>query len=219
MPHPMPSRLQFPVEPYTVTGYSFGERVRRWGVWWATHLGDDVVLPAGTAVEVIGEGKVVLAQVFPGSAAHRSWGGLVVVGHSRNDQIPMTPPSHEATAGKVNGHSSLNDPAFAQGYGGQSQMTSVFYSLYGHVADLAVSGGETVHAGQRVGVIAAGNTPENGWWSTAHLHFAIYTGPWKGGALPGYWRPERWWRTRRSWWHAPQEFIASYNGASKLVNS
>lgn len=198
MSYPAPRRLQLPVEPYNAAGYAFGQRVRRFGVWWAVHLGDDAVAPAGTVVRAIGKGEVVFAKVLPGSVSHRSWGGLVVIGHSTS---PYALSSHEERG----------DPA-ADGVG------EVFYSLYGHLAKLSVAVGDTVSAGQEVGAVAEGNTPENGWWKTPHLHFGIYTGPWSDAALPGYWRPERWWRTKRRWWHDPREFIASYNRASKLVN-
>lgn len=87
-----------------------------------------------------------------------------------------------------------------------------FYSVYGHLTDLKVKKGEQVRAGQPVGVIAEGATPENGWWKTPHLHFAIYTGPWHNRVLPGYARPDDWLRfsprrTRVKWWHDPRKFI------------
>jgi murein DD-endopeptidase MepM/ murein hydrolase activator NlpD len=89
----------------------------------------------------------------------------------------------------------------------------VFYTLYGHLKNLKVMPGNTVVAGQVVGEVAEGSTPDNGWWSTAHVHFAVYTGPWREGALPGYWRPEQFWRTKLSWWHDPKYFIEEYNRA------
>jgi murein DD-endopeptidase MepM/ murein hydrolase activator NlpD len=85
-----------------------------------------------------------------------------------------------------------------------------FYSVYGHIRDLAVKAGEQVMAGQEVGRVAAGATPENGFWKIPHLHFAIYAGPWRNGILPGY---ARLWagRTKFSWWREPATFIAAYN--------
>ena len=85
-----------------------------------------------------------------------------------------------------------------------------FYSIYGHLKVLQVKSGEAVTGGQSLGEVAGSSTPENGWWKIAHLHFAIYTGPWQGQVLPGWWRPERFWRTRLSWWHAPRAFIEEY---------
>jgi murein DD-endopeptidase MepM/ murein hydrolase activator NlpD len=98
-----------------------------------------------------------------------------------------------------------------------------FYSLYGHMTDLTVKKGDRAQGGQALGVVAAGNTPENGWWKTPHLHFAIYTGPWKDTVLPGYFRPDDWLRlsprrTRLKWWHDPQEFIARRNKNLSLAS-
>jgi murein DD-endopeptidase MepM/ murein hydrolase activator NlpD len=183
----MSHSLQLPVEPYRLTpqGRRFGEKVSRKIVLWAVHLGDDIVLPPGHLVKAAGAGEVVLARIFPGSEVHRSWGGLIVLAHQhKKPQASMT-----------------ND------------QNGVFYTLYGHLANLQVNQGDTVVGGQGLGEVAPGPTAENGWWSTAHVHFAVYTGPWKDGALPGYWRPEQFWRTKLSWWHNPQNFIEEYNRA------
>ncbi|MBI4022427.1 MAG: M23 family metallopeptidase, partial [Candidatus Andersenbacteria bacterium] len=186
--YPVVNKLVLPVSDYRQSDASrrFGDKIRRRVVLWAVHLGDDVVAPAGTAVRAIGDGEVVFASTLPGSERHRSWGGLVVIGHFTS---PPALSSHEERGN------------FAGGGVGE-----VFYSLYGHLGELRVREGEVVGAGQQVGVVAAGKTPENGWWQTPHLHFAIYTGPLParrslgeggaGRALPGYWRPDDWllWR-------------------------
>jgi murein DD-endopeptidase MepM/ murein hydrolase activator NlpD len=85
-----------------------------------------------------------------------------------------------------------------------------FYSLYGHLKDLTVNVGDTVTTGQKVGVIAEGHSPQNGWWKLPHLHFAIYCGPWTDTVLPGY---KRFFdgRTKFSWWRSPVKFINDYN--------
>jgi len=85
-----------------------------------------------------------------------------------------------------------------------------FYSIYGHMRNLVVEVGDTVSGGDQLGVVADSYTPENGWWKVPHLHFAIYTGPWNGGLLPGYWRVEKFWRTKQSWWHNPSDFLDRY---------
>lgn len=85
-----------------------------------------------------------------------------------------------------------------------------FYSVYGHMKDLAVKVGQPIKAGQLLGHVAASYTPENGWWKVPHLHFAIYTGPWQNDILPGYKRPEER-QTKMQWWHDPQPFIERYN--------
>lgn len=185
----MPSSLRLPVQPYSSGGYHFGQRLSRRVFLWATHLGDDVLAEPGTPVCAIGEGEVVWSEMRLGSEEKRNWGGIVIVRHQSlvaSHQSPAT--SHEAH----------------------------FYSIYGHITNLKVSTGERVQPGQTLGIIALGSTPENGWWKTPHLHFAIYTGPWKNAVLPGYARPDDWLRlsprrTRRSWWHNPQEFIRHHN--------
>lgn len=174
MAYPAPTKLYLPIEPYTVSGYHFGERLRRWIILWATHLGDDVVQPAGKPVNAIGEGEVVWAETRAGNEHKRNWGGIIVIGHSHH------------------------------------QSGEEFYSVYGHLRDLTVTVGQTISAEQPLGVIAEGNTPENGWWKIPHLHFAIYQGPWRNEILPGYKRPEEW-RTKLAWWRDPQTFIADYN--------
>ncbi len=48
----------------------------------------------------------------------------------------------------------------------------VFYTLYGHLSDIALKIGDTVEAGQKISTV--GNIKENGGWST-HLHLQIIT--------------------------------------------
>ena len=87
-----------------------------------------------------------------------------------------------------------------------------FYSLYGHITDIAVKVGEKVQTGQKLGEVAPGLTPENGWWKIPHLHFAIYVGNWTGEILPGY---KRFFdgRTKMAWWRDPKSFIENANKA------
>lgn len=175
MHHPQPEKLLYPLEPYRVGGYRFGQRVRSRWILWTRHLGDDVVVAAGTPVKAIGEGEVVWAEIRPGSPERRNWGGVVIIGHS------------------------------------DKRDGSAFYSVYGHMTDLAVKVGERVMAARVVGRVAGSLTPENGFWKIPHLHFAIYTGPWRNGILPGYARPLAG-RTRFKWWCEPAAFIAAYSG-------
>lgn len=92
----------------------------------------------------------------------------------------------------------------------QDKNNKTFYSLYGHLRDLKIKKDDQVHAGQPIGLVAEGYTPENGWWKTPHLHFSIYTGPWENEILPGYNRIEEF-RTKTKWWRDPKQFITSYN--------
>ncbi len=85
-----------------------------------------------------------------------------------------------------------------------------FFSLYGHMTDITVKAGDEVGLGQPIGVIAGGQTPENGWWKLPHLHFSVYTGPWTNQVLPGYTRFFEG-RTKFRWWSRPRQFIEEYN--------
>jgi murein DD-endopeptidase MepM/ murein hydrolase activator NlpD len=167
------SSLILPVEPYEVSGYTFGQRVRSRKILWARHLGDDIVVSENTKVVCIGDGKVIWSEVRGGTKEKHNWGGVVIVEH-------------------VNPATGL-----------------LFYSIYGHLKDLTVAQGDDVSLGALIGVVAGGNTPENGYWKLAHLHFGIYTGPWMHKVLPGYARPFEG-RTKFSWWENPRPFIQSY---------
>lgn len=84
----------------------------------------------------------------------------------------------------------------------------VFYSLLAHLGEVYKRIGDRVELGEPLGFIGEGYTRENGFWE-AHLHFAIYTGPWKNQILPGYWKQgDR--TTRPEWWQIPSRFIAEY---------
>lgn len=181
--YPEPKQLSLPVKPYqTGALYAFRNRIRRYLILWATHLGDDVVAQANTPVVAIGDGEVVWAQLRPGEPKHRDWGGVVVLGHTN-------PQNHTS-----------------------------FFSVYGHLTDIAVTQGQEMKGGDQLGVVAPALTAENGWWGHAHLHFAIYTGPWRDQILPGWARPEHVLmrgssrKTKIDWWHDPKVFIANYQG-------
>lgn len=89
-----------------------------------------------------------------------------------------------------------------------------FFTLYGHLTNLAVRRGQAVLPGQALGAVAAGSSPENGWWKRPHLHFGIYLGPWMDQILPGYARPFEG-RTKFSWWRDPLAFVNEYNQTHK----
>jgi len=85
----------------------------------------------------------------------------------------------------------------------------VFFSLYAHLGERHVLKGDSVELGDLIGFIGKSNTSENGWWKDSHLHFAIYTGPWNGKVLPGYYK-KRQHRTKLSDWKNPSDFIENY---------
>ena len=90
-----------------------------------------------------------------------------------------------------------------------SMAAKLFYSVYGHITGITVHADEVVEKGKLLGTVAAGNTPENGYWKLAHLHFGIYTGPWMKKVLQGYARPFEG-RTKFRWWQDPSLFIEQY---------
>jgi len=89
------------------------------------------------------------------------------------------------------------------------QTRVVFFSLYAHLGERTVQKGKLVTLGQKIGVVGASNTPENGQWKEAHLHFGIYTGPWRGKVLPGYWKKGSR-RTQLKYWQNSSAFIKNY---------
>ncbi len=86
----------------------------------------------------------------------------------------------------------------------------VFFSLYAHLQKRFVKKGDSLKLNQIIGTVGKSNSPENGYWKEAHLHFAIYTGKWNGLVLPGYWK-EGDFRTKLSDWKNPIKFISSFN--------
>jgi murein DD-endopeptidase MepM/ murein hydrolase activator NlpD len=89
-----------------------------------------------------------------------------------------------------------------------------FYSLYAHLGTSFKRIGEKVECGEPLGFVGEANTPENGYWP-AHLHFAIYTGPWQDEVLPGYWK-EGDDRTKPEWWHVPSEYLKNYENVKRI---
>ncbi|MFC1609130.1 M23 family metallopeptidase [Patescibacteria group bacterium] len=85
----------------------------------------------------------------------------------------------------------------------------VFFSLYGHMDKFFVKKGDRVELGQKIGLVGKSNTPENGFWKTEHLHFAIFVGQWNRKVLPGYFKKGQK-RTKLKWWKGPSIFIKNY---------
>lgn len=87
-----------------------------------------------------------------------------------------------------------------------------FFSVYGHLGECQTAVGERVTAHTVLGPVGEGRTPANGYWPQPHLHFAIYTGPWEGKVLPGYFKAEEH-RTKAEYWLPPSEFVRKYPGS------
>jgi murein DD-endopeptidase MepM/ murein hydrolase activator NlpD len=166
-------QVQFPIEHYQVNGLPFGKRSVLEGVLWGIHLGEDIMVPAGTDVRSMGRGTVVYAALHAGDKEKGNWGHIIIIRHRH--------PKRRQT----------------------------FYSLYGHLGTSYKRIGDKVDLGEPLGFVGEGFTADNGHWE-AHLHFAIYIGPWQKQVLPGYWKDGDK-RTRPEWWAVPSEFIANYN--------
>jgi murein DD-endopeptidase MepM/ murein hydrolase activator NlpD len=83
------------------------------------------------------------------------------------------------------------------------------YSLYGHLGERFKQVGDFVEKGEVIGTVGKENTPQNGWWE-AHLHFAIYEGPWEDLVLPGFFKKDQH-RTRLSYWRNPVRWLQRYS--------
>lgn len=73
--------LRFPLNNYVVNALGFGERGTYAGVDWGIHLGDDILVSAGTSVVAAGRGRVVYAALHPGTAEHGNWGNVMIIVH------------------------------------------------------------------------------------------------------------------------------------------
>lgn len=81
MAYPYARQLQYPINDYHVNGLKFGVHGVYDGVDWGEHLGEDVIIPAGTPVVSIGRGRVVYAALHPGNSAKGNWGNVIIVVH------------------------------------------------------------------------------------------------------------------------------------------
>jgi murein DD-endopeptidase MepM/ murein hydrolase activator NlpD len=175
----MSYRLSYPIKEFEVNGVPFGKRSVHNGELWGIHLGEDCIVPAGTDVFAIANGKVVYSALHAGDENKGNWGYITIIEH----------------------HSPL--------------VRKKFYSLYGHLGACYKRIGERVKQGEPIGFVGKDYTAENGYW-LAHLHFAIYTGPWKKQVLPGYWK-EGDLNTDPKYWRVPSEFVREHQRLAKDI--
>ena len=179
MSYRLTPRVNLPLKKYDSISSNMGAISTFDGKEWGMHLGVDFDVQAGTQVFAIGRGRVVYAAMHPGKLKED---GTI---EKRNwGGIVIIAHKHPL-------------------------IKKVFYSLYGHVGKCLVKKGDAVEEDTVVGVIAPAMTEANGLWETEHLHFAIYTGPFKGRVLPGYFRKENF-ATEIEHWKEPLEFIEKY---------
>jgi len=82
MAYPIAAKLVYPLKKYKLNGLGFKAKVTS-GRILGIHLGEDIVAPAGTEVNCIGNGEVVYAALHPGSPSKGNWGNIVIVSHRR----------------------------------------------------------------------------------------------------------------------------------------
>lgn len=170
----------YPLKEFEVNGLPFGKRSVHNGTLWGVHLGEDCIVPAGTDVFAIADGKVVYSALHAGTEERGNWGHVTIIEH------------HYPWSRKK------------------------FYSLYGHLGACFKRIGEKVRKGEPIGFVGKDYTAENGYW-LAHLHFAIYTGPWNKKVLPGYWK-EGDASTDPKYWHVPSEFLEHIEGSASIFS-
>lgn len=75
------SKLVYPLKAWEVNGAPFGKRSVHNGELWGIHLGEDCIVPAGTDVVAIGNGKVVYSALHAGDEHKGNWGYITIIEH------------------------------------------------------------------------------------------------------------------------------------------
>lgn len=172
-------KLAFPLENSDAISSNFGTLHTFDGEDWGMHLGVDLGVQAGTQVFSIGRGVVVYAAIHPGVMSDD---GKI----KKRNWGGIVIVAHKNPATKSN-----------------------FFSVYGHLGKCLVKKGDAVELGTVIGVIGKAMSPENGLWEDEHLHFGIYSGPFNGKVLPGYFKKDNE-TTRPEYWQEPLSFVKNY---------
>jgi murein DD-endopeptidase MepM/ murein hydrolase activator NlpD len=77
----MALQCSYPLKEYNVNGLPFGKRSVHNGELWGVHLGEDCIVPAGTDVFAIANGKVVYSALHAGSKEKGNWGYITIIEH------------------------------------------------------------------------------------------------------------------------------------------
>ena len=153
---------------------------------WGRHLGADFNAKAETKVFSAGRGVVVYSKLHPGEFSED---GKII----QRNWGGIIIIAHKGLANK-----------------------KVFYSLYGHLGRRYVKKGDTVEIGDLIGAVGKAMSESNGIWEQEHLHFAIYSGPFHGKVLPGYYK-EGEDLTQLEYWYNPIIFINNYSANKPLI--
>jgi len=152
---------------------------------WGKHLGIDISVPHDTKVFSAGRGVVVYSRLHPGEFSED---GQV----EKRNWGGIVIIAHKKPKSK-----------------------EIFYSLYGHLGKRYVKRGDTIEMGGIIGTIGRAMSESNGAWEEEHLHFGIYTGPYHGKVLPGYYKENG--LTETEYWKEPVSFIKNYNAKNTLI--
>jgi murein DD-endopeptidase MepM/ murein hydrolase activator NlpD len=174
--------LMFPIGNFRNITSGFGEMNIYDDKLWGKHLGVDIASPYETKIFSIGRGVVVYSKLHPGEFSEES-GELL-----KRNWGGIVIIAHKDPQTKKN-----------------------FYSIYGHLGKRYVKRGDSVEMGGLIGLVGKSMSESNGAWDEEHLHFGIYTGPFHGKVLPGYFKEESPIQTDLDDWKEPISFIKSYN--------
>jgi murein DD-endopeptidase MepM/ murein hydrolase activator NlpD len=180
-------RLIFPVGDFKNISSGFGEMNVYDDTLWGKHLGIDIAVPGETKVFAIGRGIVVYSKLHSGEFSED---GKIL---KRNWGGII-----------IIAHKNPKDK-------------KVFYSVYGHLGRRYFKKGDLIEIGDMIGLIGKSMTESNGAWEEEHLHFGIYSGPFHGKVLPGYFKENDGKRvTEPEDWKDPVAYIKYYNEESMI---
>jgi murein DD-endopeptidase MepM/ murein hydrolase activator NlpD len=187
MAYRLTPNLIFPIGNFKNISSGFGEMNVYDKKLWGKHLGIDISVPCDTKVFSVGRGIVVYSKLHPGEFSEE--GDIL-----KRNWGGIVIIAHK-----------------------EPRTKEVFYSLYGHLGKRFVKRGDSIEMGGIIGTIGRSLSESNGAWEEEHLHFGVYTGPYHGKVLPGYFkeRADGESVTEVEYWKEPVSFIKNYN--SKTV--
>lgn len=178
-------KLIYPVGNFKDVSVNFSQPSIYDKKYWGMHMGVDIKAEAETKVFSIGRGVVVYSRLHPGESI---LDGKII----KRNWGGIVIIAHKNPFDKKN-----------------------FYSLYGHLGKRYVKRGDPVEMGELIGTVGKSLSESNGMWAEEHLHFSIYTGPYHGKVLPGYYKEDEK-RTQLNYWKDPFIFVENYNPRGRL---
>jgi murein DD-endopeptidase MepM/ murein hydrolase activator NlpD len=177
--------LNFPIGNFKNVSLEFGRPSTYDQTYWGLHLGVDIEAAKDTKIFSIGRGIVVYSKIHPGEFSEN---GKII----QRNWGGIIIIAHKNPVTK-----------------------KIFYSVYGHLGKRYLKKGDSVELGDLIGTVGKSMSESNGIWENEHLHLAIYSGPFHGKVLPGYYKEERE-VTRLEYWHEPISYIKEYQPRHRL---